>query len=95
MIHDKRYADFFSLLFKKRIRIRRPKNIYFLPVSLIVVKSEPLSETRLTDQQYRKNQSLFPQTFAEHFIYKTHLILASFMNRSRKIGQGRYITGPS
>ena len=50
------------------------------------MKSDPLSETRLTDQQYRKNQTLFPQTFAEHFfIYKTHLILLSLMKIAGKI----------
>ena len=58
-------ADFVSFVFKKKIRISDAK-IHFLSVSLTIVKSDPLSETRLTGQQ-RKNQSLFPQTFAEHF----------------------------
>ena len=53
------------------------------------MKSDPLSETRLTDQQNRFNQTLFPQTFVEHF-HNTHLIVASLMKTVGIIGPDRY-----
>ena len=44
-------ADFSLFVLKENKN--NDSNVYFLSVSLTVVKSDPLSETRLTDQQYR------------------------------------------